>query len=270
MVSLKKLFVIFLLTTILVSVVLIMSSCEKLVTVSNSCKVVEVIDGDTIKVIYNGAETSVRYIGIDAPETHSGEKPIGEYGQEAYQFNKKLISEAGNKVTLEFDKQLYGTYHRLLAYVYVHLPATTVMLNADIIKNGLAWPLTYFDTSKHTKEFWSDYGYAYQHRLGLFSKYATAPIVDASTVDDNLSAYVGKLTWVKFHPTEYSTNSYFVSLSSTYFNVTVRTPELGEFSTPLNTLYLNKNIRVYGEVWERYGKGEMLLHAPFEFKIIDR
>ncbi len=255
---------------IVLAIVFFLSSCTKTINSPTSiCKVTKVVDGDTIDVVYNGAETSVRYIGIDAPETHSGsDKPIGEYGMQAYEFNKKLISESGNVVQLKFDEERYGTYHRLLAYVYVNLDSTSVMLNADIVNHGLAWPLTYFDTSKHTKEFWSDYHYAYQHRLGLFSKYDTASTVEASVIDRNLSEYTGKLTWVKFGPVRYKKNTYAVTLSSTYFSVTVRTPELGEFATPLNVLYSRKILKVYGEVWKRGEKGEMLLHAPFEFKIV--
>lgn len=255
---------------IIVALILVvaLSSCTRVIS-AHRYKVLKVIDGDTIKILYNGEETSVRYIGIDTPETHSGsDKPIGEYGEQAYEFNKKLISNAQNVVELEFDKDLYDRYHRLLAYVYVKNAASSVMINSELIKHGLAWPLTYTDTSKHTMEFWKDYRYAYQHRLGLFSRYTSAPTVDASVVDKSLSEYLGKLTWVRFHPFSYEKTSYSITLSSTYFSVTVRTPELGEFATPLKTLYLHKWIEVYGEVWKKENKGEMLLHAPFEFKIL--
>ncbi len=254
--------------------VFVLSGCESLKTYYTS-RVTKVIDGDTIDVIYDGAETSVRYIGMDAPETHSGsDKPIGEYGEKAYEFNKNLINSANDEVHLEFDKERYGNYGRLLAYVYVDENGTDVMLNSLLLKNGLAWPLTYTESSKHTKEFWADYRYAYMHRLGLFSAYDTATTVNASAVDERLwsyrdGGYLGKIAWVKFGPVTYSENSYSVTLSSTYFSVTIRKPELGEFATPIKDLYAGKNLKVYGEVWEKNGKGEMLLHAPFEIKIME-
>ncbi|WP_456400931.1 thermonuclease family protein [Mesoaciditoga sp.] len=264
----KKYFLFLTLVGLSLILSLSLSSCLKF-NAQNEYKVLKVVDGDTIDVLYNGAEMSVRYIGIDAPETHDfSDKPIGEYGQEAYEFNKNLITKANNRVRLEFDKDMYDRYHRLLAYVYVNVNSTSLMLNADIIKHGLAWPLTYSDTSKHTQEFWKDYRYAYEHRLGLFSKYDDATTVQACVVDKNLSKYIGKLTWVEFHPSTENSSSYSVTLSSSCFSVTVRKPELGEFATPLNVLYLNKDVKVYGEVWKNGNKGEMLLHAPFEFKVV--
>ncbi len=261
---------------VIFTVVFLLCGCERAENLNSfaTCKVTKIVDGDTIDVIYNGAETSVRYIGMDAPETHSGsDKPIGEYGQQAYEFNKAFIDEANDEVQLEFDRARYGNYGRLLAYIYVSHDGTQVMLNSLLLKNGLAWPLTYADTSKHTKEFWQDYRYAFEHRLGLFSKYDTAPTVPASVVDTELvsykdGGYLGKLSWVRFGPVSCSQSSNFITLSSTYFSVTIRTSELGEFATPIKTLYAGKVLKVYGEVWEKNGKGEMLLHAPFEFKVV--
>lgn len=81
-------------------------------------EVVEVIDGDTIKVKYNGDIEKVRYLLIDTPETNHhtlGKQPFGE---EAKQRNKEII-KSGN-VTIEFDVgNRLDDYGRMLAYVYV-------------------------------------------------------------------------------------------------------------------------------------------------------
>ncbi|MFZ0579041.1 MAG: thermonuclease family protein [Psychrobacillus psychrotolerans] len=81
-------------------------------------EVVEVIDGDTIKVKYNEDIEKVRYLLIDTPETNHhtlGKQPFGE---EAKQRNKEIL-KSGN-VTIEFDVgNRLDDYGRMLAYVYV-------------------------------------------------------------------------------------------------------------------------------------------------------
>lgn len=252
----------------IVFLVFALSSCSNPFAgnaVFETYRVLKVVDGDTIDVLYNGQSKSVRYIGIDTPETHNNSKPVGKYGTDAAEFNAKMISEASSDVKLEFDGDSEDRYGRLLAYIWVDSGASEVMLNSSIIKNGLAWPLTYSDTSKHTAEFWKDYRYAYEHRLGLFSEYDTAPTVQASVVDADLGYYVGKPTWVQFGPVDYTESSYDVTLSSEFFTVNIRLPELGEFAAPVSG-YAGKILRVYGEVWKQDGKGYMLLHAPFEIE----
>ena len=49
-------------------------------------KVVRVIDGDTVKIDYNGKATNVRLIGVDTPETVHPNKPVEAYGQGSVQF----------------------------------------------------------------------------------------------------------------------------------------------------------------------------------------
>ncbi|WP_411747965.1 thermonuclease family protein, partial [Psychrobacillus psychrotolerans] len=81
-------------------------------------EVVEVIDGDTIKVKYNGDIEKVRYLLIDTPETNHhtlGKQPFGE---EAKKRNKEIL-KSGN-ATIEFDVgNRLDDYGRMLAYVYV-------------------------------------------------------------------------------------------------------------------------------------------------------
>jgi len=79
-------------------------------------KVVEVIDGDTIKVETGRGVERVRLIGIDTPEVdHSG--PDDEcYGEEAKTF---LTGELQEKtIWMTFDKECEDDYDRTLAYVH--------------------------------------------------------------------------------------------------------------------------------------------------------
>lgn len=82
--------------------------------VFTSGQVVQVVDGDTIKVQGVG---SIRFLGIDAPETHDNSHgPKGCYGQAA----KKRLAEIippGTPVQLVTEKRVRDKYGRVLAYV---------------------------------------------------------------------------------------------------------------------------------------------------------
>ncbi len=64
---------------------------------------VKVIDGDTIKVKIAGSDfaVSVRYIGVDAPETSNAAQRRTCYAAEATQVNRKLIE--GHTLRLQKD-----------------------------------------------------------------------------------------------------------------------------------------------------------------------
>ena len=71
-------------------------------------KVLRVIDGDTVKIDYNGKATNVRLIGVDTPETVHPNKPVEAYGKEASNFTKNLL--LGESVYLRFDVEWTDTY----------------------------------------------------------------------------------------------------------------------------------------------------------------
>jgi micrococcal nuclease len=76
-------------------------------------KVLDVIDGDTVKVEKFG---TLRLIGIDTPETKDPRKVIQCFGKEATQNAKNKLS--GQKVRLEFNPaDRIDKYNRVLAYI---------------------------------------------------------------------------------------------------------------------------------------------------------
>lgn len=92
------------------------------------------VDGDTIAVDMNGSVETIRFIGVDTPETHKPNTPVQCYGPEAAAYTKAQISKFG-KVRLQADpldtnRDVYG---RLLRYVY--LPDGT-LLDEQLIKTG--------------------------------------------------------------------------------------------------------------------------------------
>lgn len=86
-------------------------------------EVVRVVDGDTARVraVATGEELTLRFIGLDTPETVHPGQPVGCYGPEATVEAKRLLP-AGAKVRLVYDESqgLTDYYGRTL--VYLHLP----------------------------------------------------------------------------------------------------------------------------------------------------
>jgi micrococcal nuclease len=97
-----------------------------------------VIDGDTL-VIEN--ETSVRLLGINTPERGD------TYYEEAKKFLEDFV--LNKTVELEFGKERYDMYDRMLAYLYINRES----VNLGLVEEGLA--NIYFPSGKdvHYKEF---------------------------------------------------------------------------------------------------------------------
>lgn len=60
------------------------------------------VDGDTIKVTYNGNVDTVRYLLVDTPEMKKPNSCVQPYGEDASKRNKELVNSG--KPQLEFDK----------------------------------------------------------------------------------------------------------------------------------------------------------------------
>ena len=94
----------------------------------------EVVDGDTVRVNYEGSLIKVRMVGVDAPEINHptiGEEP---FGWEATDFLKGNVSDRICLVESSTG-DLYDRYGRKLAYVYNEEGEN---LNLLIIASGLA------------------------------------------------------------------------------------------------------------------------------------
>ena len=102
-----------------------------------SYDVIRAIDGDTLLISMYGIDTTVRLIGIDAPESvHPDEEKNTSEGEQASLWMKQYI--AGKRVTLEYDQELNDRYGRTLAYVYVD----NMLLEDVLLTMGLARALT--------------------------------------------------------------------------------------------------------------------------------
>lgn len=96
----------------------------------NGVRVVRVVDGDTIIVLLNGAETRVRLIGINAPE--SDECLAEEAG-------RRLEEMLAGEVRLETDEEETDRFGRMLAYIW----AGEILVNERLAAEGLALSRAY-------------------------------------------------------------------------------------------------------------------------------
>lgn len=110
------------------------------------CKLIRVVDGDTIVVSSNDEEIKVRLIGVDTPESvHTNAEVNNEYGEMASTYLKNLLSET-HEVYLQYDAELEDKYGRTLAYIWLKedidieniQDISSYMLNGILLRNGYA------------------------------------------------------------------------------------------------------------------------------------
>ncbi|WP_258933616.1 thermonuclease family protein [Nesterenkonia pannonica] len=97
-----------------------------------------VIDGDTVVVLLDGVEESVRLLSIDTPESVHPDRPVECLGPEASARIAQLISP-GDELILEFDHDVRDHYGRLLAGVY----AEGLFINEQMALDGYGAPAYY-------------------------------------------------------------------------------------------------------------------------------
>jgi len=131
------------------------------------------VDGDTIVVNMNGKDETLRFIGVDTPETHKPNTPVQCYGPAAAAYTKNLISATGSKVRLASDPESTNRdrYDRLLRYVY--LPDGR-LVNEELIRNGYGFYYPYFPFTK-AKQFEADEKQAQTAMKGLWGNCHPTP-----------------------------------------------------------------------------------------------
>ena len=112
-------------------------------------RVVQVTDGDTIRVALPGRVERVRYIGIDTPESVRPETPVQCYAHRAAAENARLV--AGRRVRLVLDVETRDRFGRLLAYVY--RAGDGVFINETLVRGGFARTLTIPPNVRHAGRF---------------------------------------------------------------------------------------------------------------------
>ena len=135
------------------------------VRADEKCRVIRVVDGDTIVIDYHGKSEKVRLLCVDTPESvHPDQKQNIPKGKVASQYTEERLS--GKSVDLEFEgRRLRGNYGRLLAYVFVD----GVNFNLELVRQGLSPYYTKYGYSeRYDEDFKSAERQARKEGLGIW------------------------------------------------------------------------------------------------------
>ena len=227
-----------------------------------------VIDGDTFKT---GKGEDVRLIGVNTPETKHPDKPVEYYGKKASQYTRSIIQ--GSKVYLEYGVEEKDKYNRTLAYVF--LPDGT-LFNARLLYEGYANLLTIPPNIKYVDLFKEMVEEARENEKGLWSGNETElserlPVISWKKADN----YYGKKVFVvgEIVDTYDSGKAIFLNFAENYkdtFTAVIFSSDTFKFDFEPEDYFLNKKVKVKGEIKEYSGAPEIIINETSQIKIIDK
>lgn len=124
-------------------------------------KVIRIIDGDTMEILYKNTPIKIRLAHIDCPEKRS-KQPFGTQA-------KTVLSDLcfGQMVTVASEKQ--DRYQRLIAVV---TNAKKQIVNREMIKLGMAWHFTRYSNDQAYAKLEQE---ARKKRIGLWQETNPTP-----------------------------------------------------------------------------------------------
>ena len=112
--------------------------------------VVRTVDGDTIVINLDGAETTIRLIGVDTPESvHPDASRNTDEGKIASEWLADLLAD--QQVYIEYDEDHTDDYGRTLAYVWLDDGCT--MVEEELLRAGYASVLTIRPNDRYAVRF---------------------------------------------------------------------------------------------------------------------
>lgn len=130
---------------------------------------IKCIDGDTIKATINDNEETIRFIGIDTPETKYSTKTEDEpYAVEASEYTCDKVTHA-KVVEIEYDSKSDKTdkYGRILGWIFVD----NSLLQKELVYNGYARVKYIYDDYKYLDELKEYEKVAMINKSGIWNDY---------------------------------------------------------------------------------------------------
>lgn len=153
-----------------------------------TARVVDITDGDTIRVRLQDKVEKLRLIGVNSPELSHPTRGEEPYAQAAREYTRQKLSN--QTVLLEFDVQQNDQYGRLLAYVW----QDEEMLNMTLLKEGYAQMVTFPPNLKYVDFFRSAQREAIQTERGLWGLKD-----DLGSSASSKGAFLGSTSSNKYH-----------------------------------------------------------------------
>lgn len=109
--------------------------------VTEVATLVRVVDGDTIRVMLDGEDTPLRYIGIDTPEPDDEDPAQRALADAATAANAALVE--GRVLILERDVSDTDRSDRILRHVWVDDGSGLVLVSLELVRQGMARASSY-------------------------------------------------------------------------------------------------------------------------------
>ena len=126
------------------------------ITDMSECRLIKVIDGDTLKVDINGIEETVRLVEIDTPESVNPDESKNTYEGVLASKNVSSILKKNQILYISKDMTDRDKYGRLLRVVWIEKPLSdspeefiNKSLNAHLVQMGYAKVVKYDDYKYH-------------------------------------------------------------------------------------------------------------------------
>jgi micrococcal nuclease len=129
-------------------------------------RVIRVVDGDTVEVRVGDDTETVRYIGVDTPESVKPGVPVQCFAKRASEFNRRLVE--GKRVRLRLGPDHFDRYGRLLAYVGL-VDRKGRSVNALLVARGYGRVLTIPPNTQHEQAYTRLEHRAQERGLGMWS-----------------------------------------------------------------------------------------------------
>lgn len=229
--------------------------------------VTEVFDGDTIRVaMKDGSVETVRYIGIDTPETHHPHKGVEELGKAASRFNRGLV--LNRQVRLETDVEARDRFGRLLAYVWLEDNGKSSMVNETILRKGYALIFTIPPNVRYSEAFRKAFMDARNSEAGLW-KSAAGRVFTPSQVWSELPSLAGSFITLSITVDGISESNRRFTLNSGKGRTSLvvyksDSPLFGSISA-----LKGKRLQVVGKVVAGYSGAEVVLADPAQIISVD-
>lgn len=126
------------------------AAAQQITTSGDLYKVTSITDGDTIKVDINGKIETLRFIGIDTPETKDPRKPVQCFGPEASSKMQSFVQSKSVRLASDATQDNRDKYGRLLRYVFLEDGRN---VGYEMVKDGYAHEYTYDKPYKYQSQF---------------------------------------------------------------------------------------------------------------------
>lgn len=229
-------------------------------------KIKRVIDGDTVELADG---EMARYIGIDCPETRrktaAGWIEVNEpFAHEAKKANEELVLK--EPVVFEFDVTKRDKYNRLLVYCYVTEGGKQVMVQSELLRQGLAYLYTFPPNVRYTDVLAESLKEAKENKRGVWS-------LDLDVSSTDARQFIGERKFVTGRVKSVFSTPKIVCLKMDGLNIVIFDKDLNTFLKkgidPVKH-YRDKVVRVFGLIKKYKGRPEIIIAHPSQIEIVGK